>query len=241
MKSAHQQIDALVLAGGMGTRLRGAVPGQPKALAPIAGKPFLDWLIPELAGQGVRRIVFCTGYGADAIRMHVGDGAGHGVEAVYSHEHTPLGTAGAIRNALGEIRSDPFLVLNGDSWCRYQVDTFAAFHRESDAVCSVLLAEVPDPSRFGAVSFDERFRVTGFYEKHSGSGLGWINAGVYLLSMAAAEAIPRGRPVSLENEVFPALVGHGLYGWTGSTGFIDIGTPESFLEAQGIFAAKRGK
>jgi NDP-sugar pyrophosphorylase family protein len=228
-------IQAVILAGGRGTRLQSVVSDRPKALAQVAGIPFLDLLFGRLVTEGVRQFVVCTGFGAAAIQNHLGDGAAFGIDLEYSHETSPLGTGGAVRNAMAHLRSDPVLVLNADSWCSYHLQEFLAFHHMTSSRGSIVLAKVEDRDRFGSVSVDPDGRITAFEEKRTERGEGWINAGIYALSLSVIADIPAGRPVSLETEVFPQMIGRGLSGWTGGRDLIDIGTPESFLVAQDVF------
>jgi NDP-sugar pyrophosphorylase family protein len=230
-------IEAVVLAGGLGTRLRSAVPDRPKVLALVRGRPFLAHVLDRLEAAGVRRVVLGTGYGADRVREAIGDR--HGRTAIaYSHETSPLGTGGAVRLAAGAAASDPVLVLNGDSHCEADLAAFAAFHRTCGAAGSLMLTRVPDTGRYGRVDLDDVGRVTAFREKGDAAGPGWINAGIYLLSREMLDAVPEGRAVSLEREVFPLWAGRGrLFGLCGGGRFLDIGTPESYREAEEFFAA----
>jgi NDP-sugar pyrophosphorylase family protein len=237
---AASDVQAVILCGGRGTRLQSVVGDRPKALAEVAGRPFLDWMLESLREQGIREFVLCTGFGEAAVREYVRERAGSGESIVFSHEPAPLGTGGAVRHALGYLRSDPVLVLNADSWCRYGLQEFLSFHEEKRGSGSMLLAQVEDRSRYGSVELDGDSRITAFREKNSLSGAGWINAGVYALSPESIAEMPVGRAVSLETEFFPALLGRGLYGYRGGSDFIDIGTPESFVAAQELFARSGG-
>ncbi|MBI3945599.1 MAG: D-glycero-beta-D-manno-heptose 1,7-bisphosphate 7-phosphatase [Armatimonadetes bacterium] len=222
---------AVILCGGLGTRLRPVIGDLPKILAPIAGRPFLHSLLAYLRGQGITDVVLATGHGAAAVAACGGDGSARGLRLRYSEETEPLGTGGAIRLAAPQIGSDPFLVLNGDSLVGADLARTVAFHQERGARATLVLAEVPDKTRFGSVLLEPDGRVAGFVEKGA-SGPGRINAGIYVMNREVLQAIPAGRSVSVEREVFPALVGRGLYGLVAPGPFIDIGTPEAFAEAQ---------
>jgi NDP-sugar pyrophosphorylase family protein len=226
---------AAILCGGLGTRLRPVAGDTPKALVEIAGTPFLDRLLAHLAASGLHDVVLCTGVGADRVAAHCGDGSRWGLEIRSSREDTPLGTGGALRLARGLIASSPFLVLNGDSFVDADPRALVSFHTARRAGATLLLVRVPDRSRFGSVRLGDGGRIAAFEEKGL-AGPGLVNAGVYALSRNVLDAIPAGRPVSLESEVFPALVGGGLFGFVAHARFIDIGTPESFREAGRFFA-----
>ncbi|HZB87653.1 MAG TPA: nucleotidyltransferase family protein [Terracidiphilus sp.] len=229
---------ALILCGGLGTRLRAAYDGGPKALAPVAGRPFLDFQLAWLRRQGVRGAVLCVGYKHALIEALYPAGAGDPVIR-YSVEDSPLGTAGAVKNAEAAIGGERFFVVNGDSLADVSLASLLAFHREREAAATIATVDVDDAARYGSVAMDGEGRVTGFAEKGAASGPGRVNAGVYVMERAVLEIIPAGRAYSLEREVFPALIGpalhgKGLYGFSTNGSFIDIGVPEDLLGAQKV-------
>jgi NDP-sugar pyrophosphorylase family protein len=228
---------AVLLAGGLGTRLRPAVPKLPKVLAEVNGRPFLSYLLDQVASAGIRRAVICAGYKSERIVSQFG-GARGPLALGYSVETRLLGTGGALRLALPWVSSDPVLVMNGDSYFSADLNRFLAQHRESRASDSILLARCDDTARFGAVQTDDSGALIRFDEKGGRGGPGWINAGIYLLSHELIRAIPAGEVVSLEREVFPCHVGRGLFGFGDPGEFIDIGTPESYRQA-GAFIRNR--
>ncbi len=221
---------AVVLAGGLGTRLRSVVPDRPKALADVGGRPFLSYLLDMLATAGLSRVVICTGYRGDMIQQALGTSYGP-LALDYSHEDVPLGTGGALRAALPRIASETILALNGDSLCRADLTVFAASHMQHQAAISLLLAKVDDASRYGRVELDCDNRVTQFVEKGPSRSPAWINAGVYLIERRVVESIAPETSVSLERDVLPSWLGGGLYGHRGGQQFLDIGTPESYSAA----------
>lgn len=229
--SALTGVDAVILAGGKGTRLRSVVADRPKVLAEVAGKPFICYLLDYLGRSGTRRAILCTGFMADLVSNTLGDSY-NGIELRYSQEGEPLDTAGAVRLALPEIRSDPALVLNGDSIYTADMHGFHGYHTLKEAKATLMLAEVEDAQRYGSVRIDESGRVVAFEEKLAATGWGLVSAGIYLLGRDLLESIPSGRPVSFEREVFPSWVGRGLFGFPSKGAFLDIGTPESFLSAR---------
>lgn len=221
---------AVILAGGLGTRLRDAVPGVPKPMAPIAGRPFLEYLLYQLRGQGYRDVLLCVGHGAEAIRRHFADGAALGMRLGYSVEAEPLGTAGALRLAAQSLHSERWLTLNGDSYFGISFAALAATHDRTGAVATIALRRTLQPERYGSVTLDGDGQVTSFIEKAAGqAGSGLMNAGVYVVDRAVIEQIPAGRPVSLEREVLPGLVGRGLFGAEFDAPFVDIGVPDDYF------------
>lgn len=239
-RSGLEEITAVVLAGGLGTRLRSRVADRPKVLAEVSGRPFLAYLLDHLERAGQRRCVLCTGYQADLVEAAFGSRHGK-MELLYSREEEPLGTGGAVRLAAPLLTGDPVLVLNGDSFFKSDLPRFLAWHRSLPSpTASLLMAEMEDTSRFGRVSVDQEGQILRFEEKRPDAGPGWINTGIYLISRAALEAIPAGRPVSLERETFPAWIGHGFYGLQAPGDFLDIGTPESFDAAEAFLARELG-
>lgn len=231
---------ALILAGGLGTRLRAAIGERPKVLADVDGVPFVLHLLRRLSGAGVRRAVLCTGHGADTVRETLGDLAA-GVRLCYSEEPEPLGTAGALRHALALVTSRTALVLNGDSLCDLDVAELWRFHHAHAATATIGLATSIDPARFGRVEIDANWRVLRFAEKDAATPPKpvWINAGLYLIAADALAAIPPQRRVSLERETLPALLGGPLFGFPGAQRFLDIGVPEDYAKAARFVAGLR--
>lgn len=230
--------EAIILAGGMGTRLRSVVADRPKPLAVVAGRPFLDWLILSLRVFGVRDIVLSTGYQGGLIERIYGDGDGFGVQLRYSHETEPLGTAGAVRLAMSHIDGDAFFVLNGDSYCHVDFRLLAQAHRQSRASATLTLARVDDCARYGSVDTDASGQIIAFTEKGARSGAGLINAGVYALNRSVIEPLAINQPASIERDVFPGLTGRSLRGFEAQPPFLDIGTPESYQAAEAALRPK---
>jgi histidinol-phosphate phosphatase family protein len=228
-------VTAAVLAGGVGTRLRSKVWDRPKVLAEVAERPFLAYLLDQLAAAGCRSVVLCTGYLGEQVECAFGNDYGP-LHLVYSREQTPLGTGGALRLALPHIKSDPVLVMNGDSYCDIDVNAFWNWHGRRQVPASIALTRVGPSERFGRVKIDADARVTEFAEKQGGGEPGWINAGIYLLSQKLIRSIPEGASSSLERNVFPQWVGRGLMGYMSLGRFVDIGTPDDFVAAQNFFS-----
>lgn len=229
-------IDVAVLAGGLGTRLRSVLGKTPKVLAPVAGRPFLDHLLAWLASFGARRVVLCVGFRAEAVLDHVANLPFPGIEVVTSQETEPLGTAGALRLALPHLRSEPVLVMNGDTFVDADLAAFAAAHHARRATASILCATVPSTARYGRLDIDDAGRIRRFSEKDpSDTRPGPINAGLYLFSQPWLATFARSTGSSLERDAFAAAA-PGTFDAINAGGvtFIDIGTPESFADAERV-------
>lgn len=232
MSSDH--LSAAILAGGLGTRLQEVVSGRPKVLAEVRGRPFLSYLLDQLAAAGIRDVVLCTGYRGEQVQDRFGLAYGS-LRIAYSEEQVPLGTAGALRLALPLLKSETILVMNGDSFCNLSLSAFWHWHHQRNAQASLVLVRTADAGRFGRVQVDAEGKVTGFEEKSAGGIPGWINAGVYLLAVSRIQTIPEKGAVSLERTMFPAWIREGVYGYQCPGSFLDIGTPESYAAADRFF------
>jgi NDP-sugar pyrophosphorylase family protein len=234
-----QALDIFVLAGGLGTRIRPVLGELPKILAPISGRPYLAYLLDWLQRFGARRVVLGLGHGAKAVIDHLDAWpAGGRIELTTMVEPSPLGTAGAIRFARGALRSDPVLIMNGDSFTDADLCAFVDRHSASEAIGTVLCAEVDNAGRYGRVELDRGGYIYGFIEKDAAfHGRAQINAGVYLLSAAMLDDIAAGQAVSLERDVYERLPPGSLAAFAGPFRFIDIGTPESLALAASVLRA----
>lgn len=228
-------VTAVILAGGLGKRLRPVVSDRPKVLANVLGRPFLEHIFDRIAGFGVRRVVLCAGFMAELLDAAYREGYGD-MSIAISREHEPLGTGGAVRNALPLLDSDPALVMNGDSYCTADLAAFFDRHRSAGAERSMLLVRCDECSDYGRVETDRDGHVTAYIEKDGSAGPGWVNAGVYLLSKSAIESIPPEGPVSMERDVFPSWIPEGIQGVRLEGGFLDIGTPERLEQAEDYLA-----
>lgn len=229
-----QNIDVVVLAGGLGTRLRPLVADRPKILAPIDGVPFLDLYLKWLSGFGARRIILSLGYLAEMVRDHVARIPSGGPEILVNVETAPLGTGGALRACLPLLKSPTTLVTNGDSLTGIDLCAFASFHKAKGARLSMAVTRRDHVGASGVVCTNNEDAVTAFDEKPEPNKSGYINAGIYLFSREALSRIPAESPVSLEKDVFPRLCGEGFYAMKGDFPFIDIGTPEAYHQASGF-------
>jgi mannose-1-phosphate guanylyltransferase len=243
-------LTALILSGGQGTRLRPLTLYAPKPLLPIANAPFLSYPLALLRKHGTREVVLCT---SDALKPYgpfLRDQKRRGTRVSCSKETVELGTAGAVKNAERSIGSDPFFVFNGDVLSDVDLTGLIRYHRQKKALITVVMIPVADPTGYGLVLRRPDGRISRFIEKPSGLKIGtqrryWINAGMYLFSREALDLIPSGRKSSIERELFPLCLKRRLplYGYAASPSsyWLDIGTPERFLEANRDAAAGKLK
>ena len=229
--SPRAACEAIVLAGGKGTRLAAAVPDLPKPLAPVDERPFLDYVIEGFAASGaVSRVTLALGHLSRKIIAHCKANP-PALPVAFSIEDMPLGTGGALLHALPRTQGDPVIVCNGDSLVRIDFNSLLLRHAETGAGATIALIPAPDAGRYGRVSV-EGMRVTDFAEKSAGEGPGLINAGVYVFGRYVLESFPTG-PCSLERDLLPRLVADGaVYAFLTEGPFLDIGLPESYAAAE---------
>lgn len=235
-----------MLVGGEGTRLRPLTYSTPKQMLPVAGKPVIERVVEHLAAHGVDEVVLSLGYRPDAFLAAYPDGHCAGVRMVYAVEPSPLDTAGAIAFAAraAGITDETFVVVNGDVLTEIDVSALVSFHRRSGAEGTIALTPVEDPSRFGVVPVEADGRVKAFIEKPAPgtAPTNMINAGIYVLQPSVLERVEEGRRVSVEREVFPALVRAGsLYALGSDALWTDMGTPHYYLEANLAWSAREGR
>jgi mannose-1-phosphate guanylyltransferase len=224
-------VQALILAGGEGTRLRPLTSTVPKPVLPLANRPFLSYMVDWLIVHGIDDIVMSCGFLASAVRSVLGEGQGK-ARIRYVEEDSPLGTAGAVKHA-ESLLGERFAVLNGDILADFDLGALWQFHTEREALATIALIPVEDPSAYGLVRLDETARIEAFLEKPTPEEIDTdlINAGAYVLEHEVLERIERGRATSFEREVFPGLIESGLYGFRAAGYWLDIGTPERYLDA----------
>jgi mannose-1-phosphate guanylyltransferase len=230
-------VDAIILCGGAGLRLRSVTGEAPKSLASIGGRPFLDILLSQLLRHEFQHVILAVGYQRDLIRSSF-DNRASDASLEYSIEITPLGTGGALRNAVDFVKSDSVLVMNGDSYTDADLFAFLADYRQAKADLSALVVPWDGRVDCGLVSVDSSGRVLGFKEKQSPTGMQYVNAGIYMVARRILYEIPPNQKFSLEEELFPRLLTEGrnirAFHHTGKC--IDIGTPERYLSAQATLA-----
>ena len=229
-------MEAIVLVGGQGTRLRPLTVTTPKPMLPVAGVPFLTHQLARLRSAGVDHVVLATSYRPDVFTGHFGDGSSLGLRIDYMTETEPLGTGGGIRNVASRLESgagEPVVVLNGDVLSGHDIAGQLATHRRAGAAVTLHLVRVDDARAFGCVPTDGAGRVTAFLEKMPEPVSDQINAGCYVFDRAVVDAIPENRVVSVERETFPSLLSGGavVMGYVDDAYWLDVGTPSAFVRA----------
>jgi mannose-1-phosphate guanylyltransferase len=229
-----EPLEAILLVGGKGTRLRPLTLSAPKPLLPTAGVPFLAHQLARAAECGVTHVVLATSYRAEMFTEAFGTGEQFGLSLDYVHETEPLGTGGGIRNAATMLRGgpdEPVVVLNGDVLSGHDLPAQVDLHRKKDAAVTLHLVPVDDPSRYGCVPTDKRGRVTAFLEKTQNPVTNQINAGCYVFRRSVIDTIPAGQVVSVERETFPGLIQDDavVMGYAEDAYWLDVGTPEAFV------------
>jgi mannose-1-phosphate guanylyltransferase len=225
------EVDAVVLVGGMGTRLRPLTLSAPKPMLPTAGLPFLNHLLSRIADAGIEHVVMGTSYKAEVFESEFGDGSKMGLQIDYVVEDEPLGTGGGIANVAPRLRHDTAVVFNGDVLSGCDLRSLIDCHHDNGADVTLHLVRVGDPRAFGCVPTDSDGLVTAFLEKTQDPPTDQINAGCYVFKREVIDRIPTGRAVSVEREVFPGLLSDGLRvcGYVDATYWRDMGTPEDFV------------
>ncbi|SOD73017.1 mannose-1-phosphate guanylyltransferase [Jatrophihabitans sp. GAS493] len=228
---SDRSVDAVVLVGGKGTRLRPLTLSAPKPMLPTAGVPFVAHLLARIRDAGISHVVLGTSYKAEVFSEYFGDGSAFGLEIEYVFESEPLGTGGGIRNVASHLRGDTAIVFNGDVLSGCDLPALLKTHRDAAADLTLHLTRVGDPRAFGCVPTDSDGRVTAFLEKDPNPVTDQINAGTYVFRREILEQIPTGRPVSVERETFPGLLAAGalVVGHIESSYWRDLGTPADFI------------
>lgn len=232
------KVKSLVLAGGLGLRLRSHVADRPKVMAPVAGKPFIEYLLRSLKKRGFLNIILSVGYMKESIIEYFGDGSNFGLKIEYVTEEKPLGTGGAIKNAQQLIK-DTFLVLNGDTYLDIDYNELLGFHTDKQSLVTMALIEAKDSSRYGLVELGQNNRITGFQEKAAMKQQSLINAGVYVMEPAVFSHL-NSTLLSFEQQALPQMIKSNvpIFGLVMNSFFVDIGTPEGYKAAQKYFEDK---
>jgi NDP-sugar pyrophosphorylase family protein len=236
----------VIIAGGPGTRLRPLTYVRPKPIVPVVNKPFLEYQVDLLKRHGISDIIFCTNYMAEMIEAHFGDGSSHGVRMSYVIEESPLGTAGAVKNAESIFKGDTLLVFNGDVLTDFDLSAIIDFHKKQQAAVTLTLMGVPSPSPYGVIVTDDQKRVLEFREPSEEvkkmlaknpnieqTGVDYINAGTYVIESNIFESVPKDVSYSFERQLFPSLVSEGapVFGYVAEGYWLDIGRPQQYVEA----------
>lgn len=240
MSVSPEKITAVVLAGGFGTRIKHLLGDLPKPMAPVLGKPFVEWVVRYLAAQNIQNVILSTGYAAEKVENHFQSQPVKNVRVRCVPETSPLGTAGGFLNVIREEKnSEAFLVLNGDSLVLASLESFFKSFDDEKFFGAILGMKISDASRFGTISQNANGDLSGFNEKKPGVGI--INAGIYLFRASAIEKFPKKLPLSFETEVFPSLISQNVRVKVCVTDapFLDIGTPESLPLAEQFIQTNR--
>lgn len=227
----QQMMDAIVLAGGMGTRLRSVIQDIPKPMAPVGDKPFLSFILDDLHAQGVQRVVLSTGYKHEVVEQHYQHNY-KGMEIVYSVEENPLGTGGGIQKALEKVNTSNALILNGDTMFKVDLQEMARFHKENKADMTIALKKMEDCQRYGTVETKDH-QVIRFREKTEEVSGGAINGGIYILEKEVLKQMQLPEKFSFEKDFMEAYYQDlRMLGFESDAYFIDIGIPEDYAKAQ---------
>lgn len=239
-----EKIDAIILAGGEGKRLRSLVQDTPKPLAEVGAKPFLDILLAQLDKCNcINRLVLAVGYKAERIVEAYKDCSAYNFDIGFSVEETLLGTGGAIKKGLGYTETKDVLAMNGDSYTEVNIEDLINTHRNNKAKLTIVLLEIESAGRYGSVKVDAHNRILSFEEKQGADESGLINAGIYVMQRDVFDTIEENRVVSLEKDVLPGFVKMfqgEIYGYTVNGKFIDIGVPASYMRADAYLKTLEG-
>ncbi len=235
MQKYNLSYDVVILCGGQGTRLRNLFQDRPKSMVDVGGRPFLDLLLQVFYQQYFRRFILCTGYMGQYVKDYYKNSR-YSQYLIFSNENKPLGTGGAIKNAEKYIKSDNFIVVNGDTYCFFPLKKFIRFHlSRHNALASIVVTPSYNRSDAGYVDLDDSNMIVSFREKKDKTRKKLINAGVYILKRSTLSYIPENQNYSLEDTLFPFLSNRYLYGYLLRTKVIDIGMPERYEKALKYF------
>ena len=227
--------DAIILAGGLGTRLQGVVDDVPKSMAPVNGIPFLEYQLTYLSDWGIKNAILAVGYRKDMIINHFGNHY-KDLKIIYAVEDEPLGTGGAVKKAMEYVVARNVLILNGDTYFKVSFDKLLMIYQIKKSKVMVVLKEVPDVSRYGTVKIDYNGKVTGFAGKGNNKGKGFVNGGVYYINKAFFESFDFPEKFSFEKDFLETYyTAYDFHGMVCNQYFLDIGVPEDYKKAQDDF------
>ena len=218
------EIDTVILAGGLGTRLRSVLKDKPKCLAPINGTPFIDIFLDNCIDQGLRRFIICVGYLKEQVIEHLN--IRNDCEIIYSEEDEPLGTGGAIKHAESFITSNPFFALNGDSYCEIDFKDLLQFHIKKNALITIVVTKKSNTMDYGKIVIDKNSKILEFSEKVKFQDEAYVNAGIYCMSQSSLNYMSSNSSFSIEHSFFPSIINKRCFAYKVDRPFLDIGTPE---------------
>jgi len=231
--------DIIILAGGLGTRLRSVVPDRPKVIAPINGRPFLDIIMEGLSEfSSIGRVILAVGHKAEQIIELYGQNKKYPFDIDFSVERDPLGTGGAIKKALSMTSTDDVIALNGDSFTEVSLKNLVGFHCSMNTMMTMVVVHVEDVSRFGKIVLNDIGRLVLYKEKHNTVEPGYINAGIYIFKRILFEKVPDKTKISFERDLILQFMENGIYSFAVKGRFIDIGTPESYAASSNILKGR---
>lgn len=233
-KTADKNITAVILAGGLGTRLRSVISRKPKVIAEVNNRPFIFYLLKQLDDFGLDKVVICTGYKSEAVKKEIGNKYNN-LDIIYSVEEKPLGTGGALRLAMPLINTPRALIMNGDSYLDIKLNVFVEWAQRNKSEVALCLLKMKDTKRFGRVVLKDEYRIKSFEEKNQNNTPGYINAGIYFLDKELLTTMPINEFCSIERDLFPNWLDKNCHGYIFDNKFLDIGTPESYKQAMGFF------
>ena len=241
MNLGIENIDVVILAGGLGSRLRSKVSDRSKVLAEVNGRPFISYLLDQLCDTGFNRVVLCTGYMAEELENHLGNRY-RNINIDYSREKIPLGTGGAIRNAEKHLKHDSIIVMNGDSFVDIDLKEFSGWHKFKRANWSLVVGQMDSGERYGNIKLGAKDEIIEFSEKEEivFDRTNYINFGIYFTDRPAIQTMPNMVKFSLESDYFPNYIPNNVFAYKTDNQFIDIGTPESLSDAQHMFSSSVG-
>jgi len=241
MNLGIENIDVVILAGGLGSRLRSKVSDRSKVLAEVNGRPFIYYLLDQLCDTGFNRVILCTGYMAEELEDYLGTRY-RNINIDYSREKTPLGTGGAVRNAEKILKNNSIIVMNGDSFVDIDLMKFVGWHKVKKANWSLVVGQVDSGKRYGNVKLGKKDEIIEFSEKREigFDRTSYINFGIYFTHRLVIQTMPDMMKFSLETDYFPNYVPNNVFAYKTDNQFIDIGTPESLSDAQHMFSSSVG-
>ncbi len=234
-----KNIDIAILCGGLGKRLRPAIGESQKVMANVNDEPFLNILFRSIAIQGGKRVILLTGYKAETVEEYYKKNS-FGLAIDFSREASPLGTGGALKNARSLIKTDPFMMMNGDSFCAVDFLKLLKFHRSQKALATIVVREIEDAKDYGSITLNAQKEIVGFEEKAKG-GKAYINAGVYCFNNGIFGLMPKDNAFFLERDFFPGIAGNRFFGFVVNNEFIDVGVPHRYEKAKKIFKAFKAR